>query len=1258
MKQIFTLLFSLIIGYIFFIPVTRAQIKKPASLPAMATNQPVSDNSLQFIQNKNQWPTSVRFAADLPDGRLFLQDAGFVYNFIDGHSVPNHHGDQPLPANATKVTSNVVKSHAYQVTFLNASKNLVQVSGKTERPGIRNYYRGKDPKKWATGVKSYAEVKYQNLYKGVNMRLYQKDAHVKYEFLLQPQTDPNQIRLQYDGTSALTLLPSGDLQIKTAVTTIVERKPIAYQTINGQQREVACWFKLENQVVSFEFPESYNPDIPLLIDPELVFSSYSGSTADNWGFTATYDNEGNIYSGGITNDIGFPATMGSYDSTWNGDLSNTNVNSDWDIAILKYNPAASGNASLIYATYLGGSSTDIPSSLVVNSKNELMILGTTSSADFPVTAGAADPVFKGGTVIHPLGDNGGITYSQGSDLIISRLSADGTALLASTFMGGSQNDGLLERDAALTRNYGDQFRSDIITDALDNVYVVSSTASADFPVKNAFQSAPGGGENDAVIFKLNANLSTIAWSSYLGGSGIDAGYSIQLDSANSNNIFICGGTNSSNLPGVSGAFGPTFHGGAADGFVARISNDGQQLQRLSYIGTNDFDQSYFVQLDGAGEVYLLGQTTGNYPVSRGVYSVRSGRQFIQKLNNSLTSTILSTVFGSSTVQSTPNISPTAFLVDDCSRIYVSGWGGGTNISYDNGTTEGLPVTANARQPTTDGKDFYLMLLSPDAATLEYATFMGGVQPDTLSGEHVDGGTSRFDKRGFVYQAVCGGCGGNSLFPTTPNAWSRANQSGNCNNVAFKFDINIINARAGTSESICANAAPVQLAGFSPAGGTWSGPGVTPRGIFTPGKNLIGVQTIKYTVVNGSCVSTDTKTITVIDVPEASFTGLPPKICLPNAAIPLVGSPAEGTFTGPGIVGNTFDPALAGLGTHTITYTLDTGTECPAIINQQVQVGQTPVVIAGPDERICSGSFPIQLTGFSPAGGIWSGTGVSATGLFTPNESIVGTHVLTYTVTSTNCTASASKTIIIDPTIKFTQGPDLLVCPDTTPFMITDVIPAGGTWSGKGVSPDGLFTPGPQVMGTNLLTYYVTIGACSGISTKTITVAPTPEINAGAELTECGTATAIQGYAPFTAKFTNTTAGATGYLWNFGDGTTSTEATPSHIYNNDGNYQVTLTVFFGNGCQITREVATVLTDKKQLIPNIFTPNGDGKNDTFVPRITCLPTDLKVFNRWGQVVYEQKNYQNTWNGNGLPEGIYFYHLTNARGSNWKGWVEIVR
>jgi gliding motility-associated-like protein len=153
-------------------------------------------------------------------------------------------------------------------------------------------------------------------------------------------------------------------------------------------------------------------------------------------------------------------------------------------------------------------------------------------------------------------------------------------------------------------------------------------------------------------------------------------------------------------------------------------------------------------------------------------------------------------------------------------------------------------------------------------------------------------------------------------------------------------------------------------------------------------------------------------------------------------------------------------------------------------------------------------------------------------------------------------------------------------------------------------------------------------------------------------------TSSRGFAPHKASFTNGTSGASGYLWEFGDGTTSTDPVPSHLYTREGEYEVFLTAFYGNNCRVRQRVTVVAVEKAQQLPNVFTPNGDGLNDTFSPRVSCLPVDLKVFNRWGKLVYEQANYQNTWAGDSQAEGVYYYLLTSPTGQTWKGWVEIIR
>lgn len=289
----------------------------------------------------------------------------------------------------------------------------------------------------------------------------------------------------------------------------------------------------------------------------------------------------------------------------------------------------------------------------------------------------------------------------------------------------------------------------------------------------------GGGE-DGVVVKFNPSLSSILWSTYLGGNNRDAAYSIKPGT--NGYVYISGGTMSSNFTTTGGAFHQNYIGGSVDGFIVALSINNGSLYKSSFIGTNNYDQAHFVELDDKNNVYLLGQTLGNYPVSSGCYSNPGSPQFIHKLNSNLSASLFSTVFGNGN-NNEVNISPSAFLVDKCDKIYVSGWGG--SICASGSTTFGLHTTGSAFQSSTDGSDFYFMVLDRNATSLLYGSFFGG----NGEIEHVDGGTSRFDKNGYIYQAVCAGCGGSNGFPTTPGVWSNTNNSFNCNlgAVKIKFD---------------------------------------------------------------------------------------------------------------------------------------------------------------------------------------------------------------------------------------------------------------------------------------------------------------------------------------------------------------------------------------------------------------------------------------------------------------------------------------
>jgi len=752
--------------------------------------------SVQFIENKGQWDKEILYKADIQNGYLFITETGLEYLFYDPESmIHTHHGAQSSEVsnarlnNPRSIDANIINMHSIALEFVNPSEKL-KIMGDKKLDVYYNFYIGNDTSRWAADVKAYEEINLNNVFPGIHMKIYSQSAYLKYDIIVERNAKPQDIQFSYIGTDNIRL-DHNSIYAETSLNTVIENSPYTYQISGKDTILVPTQFKLTGNTFGFEFPEDYDRSNTLIIDPLLVFSTYSGSSYDNWGNTATFDNKGNVYSGGTVRHAlgdGFPVTRGSYQTTFGG---------IWDIGILKFDSTGS---RLLYGTYLGGAGTETPFSIIVNNNNELIILGITGSDDFPTTDSAFSRNFQGGESVNNAlgtyndGGSGGVQYLNGSDLFIARLDENGRRLLASTYLGGTENDGINNAPGLpLSRNYGDEFRGEVNIDPYNNIYIATNTSSTDFPVVNGFQTSYGGGTHDGIVAKLTPDLSTIVWSSFIGGTMADAAYGIKIrvDSVS----YITGGTMSADFPVTAGAYDTDF-GGDVDGFLASISGNGSSLIAGTFLGTNEYDQSYFLDMDPDQNVYAFGQTNGVYPVSEDAYSNPFSGQFIHKLSSDLSTSLLSTVVGSSS--GIPDISPTAFLVNECGNIFLSGWGG-ENINarsekYNGGNTYNLPVTSDAFQRNTDGADFYLMVLDANAEKLLYSTYLGAFNAGpTAAGEHVDGGTSRFDKRGIVYHAICA-CRDGSQFPTTPGVWSNTNNSPQgCNNGVFKFDLSALRA---------------------------------------------------------------------------------------------------------------------------------------------------------------------------------------------------------------------------------------------------------------------------------------------------------------------------------------------------------------------------------------------------------------------------------------------------------------------------------
>ena len=241
-------------------------------------------------------------------------------------------------------------------------------------------------------------MNYNNIYPGVSVKVFSDMSNVRYDFTVDPHTSLSQIKLRYQGQNSLSL-ENGQLIIHTEIGDIAQAKPVAYQEINGIKVSVDCQFVLDNDVLGFKVKGDYDASLPLIIDPTLVFATYTGSTADNWGMSATYDPVGNGYTSGICFNIGYPITPGAFQMTFQG--GGTGGGNHWpgidstgfDIVVSKFNPTGS---NLLYSTYLGGNDNEEPQSIIVDNQDNLVVMGRSYSTNFPTTAGAYSRTNSGG----------------------------------------------------------------------------------------------------------------------------------------------------------------------------------------------------------------------------------------------------------------------------------------------------------------------------------------------------------------------------------------------------------------------------------------------------------------------------------------------------------------------------------------------------------------------------------------------------------------------------------------------------------------------------------------------------------------------------------------------------------------------------------------------------------------------------------------------------------------------------------------------
>lgn len=1121
-----------------------------------------------FIENGGQWNDNVLFKTHFNGGNLWIEQNRLLFHLQDFTQLEKAHL-QPGSVENTDYEQDLII-----LNFKN-SQETQTVEKKFESYENFNFFMGKDESKWASNVKGYQEFEQEGLYEGINLRFIENEKELKYEFHVQPNHNPNQILLEYVNQQKLKIDKDGNLVISTSLGKIIEQKPYAYQIKNGRIREVDCEFSLEKNNVSFELGE-YDKNIELIIDPVLVFATYCGSVTDNFGMTATYGYDGTAYSAGTVYGNAYPTPDGSaYDITSNFTVANIPSPVTTDVFISKY---SEDGTTMLWTTFLGGGDdnvgTETPHSLICDPQNNIYVYGVTSSIDFPIVNGFQS--LHGGGSPLTVQFNGSDFGTTGTDIYVAKVSANGQNLLGSTYIGGSENDGVNYKISSgtynnvaaydsLTTNYGDQFRGEIMLDSINNIIIASCSRSTDFPTLNPFQ-ATNAGKQDGVIFKLNNDFASLQWSSYYGGTENDACYSVKIDS--SANVVFAGGTCSNDLPNTVGGYQATYQGGKTDGFVGKLSSDGLSVTQATYVGMNLYDQVFFVEIDRLDNIFVVGQSVGgNFPVSPGAYSNPGSSQFLAKFTPDLTTVIESTVFGSGSANF--DISPSAFLVDICGNIYVSGWGANILQATPIGA---MAVSPNAFQATApNGFDFYLIVLERQMGSLLYGTYMGG----PAAQEHVDGGTSRFDKNGVVYQSVCGGCGGNSDFPTTAGAWSDQNLASNCNNLVFKFDFELIpNAEFTIDDNIGCADFEVEFTNFSTESDAfvWDfGNGNLDSTTFEPIVNYTtpGVYDVYLYVTDSVCLITDTA--------EIQITVTPP-LQLDNLANISLCDPANITLTA-----NSFGTAEEFIWSTNINFT-DT-------LNPTVQDSVADVFSTN------NQTYYIQLSN--------------------PGCTLIDSVEVNFT--------SAALTIF---------GQDSLCAGEVVVINSASQDP-GITFSNYVWAPDSILagSNGNSSISVNPFTsqwLYLTADASNGCvitDSMYLTVSsidPTSVIATASEY-EVPFGTSVTLFAEPTGPYS--------YLWspNFVDNPTSQNTTVNI------EETTTFTVYVSDGiCTRSSEVLIKMFEFKCeepfiYVPNAFTPNGDGDNDVLYVRSTIIKEmTFRVFNRWGEMIFESTDLHTGWDG----------------------------
>ena len=565
-----------------------------------------------------------------------------------------------------------------------------------------NYFVGADPRRWRTGIARFARVHVAGVWPGIDLVVREKGRQVEYDLVLAPGADPARIRFGVQGADAVAIGAQGELILHTAAGDLVQPVPAIYQGEGARRRPIeGRWTLLargagaapvagiaddaDTAELGFAIGP-YDRTRPLVIDPTLVYSTYLGGGVLESVAQVAVDGAGNAYVTGTTTSAAFPGTGGSLGGTQNA-------------FVMKIN--ATGTA-IVYSSYLGGDAASLGYAIAVDHAGSAYVTGITSAANFPGTAASA---------IQP-------ALAGGEDAFVTKLNAAGTAIVYSTYLGGS----------GLDQGWG------IAVDGAGNAYVAGLTESTDFRgVSAASLQGSLSSEESGFVTKLNAAGSAIVYSTYLGGNNLGIVTGIAVDGSGS--ATVVGHTAATTFPGVTpGSIQPAL-AGEFDAFVTKLDPAGTGIVYSTFLGGAGEDGAQSVALDGAGNAYVAGYSMSSTFSVAGLHSIQpqsadaASSGFVAKIDATGSTLVYLTFLGGSST--TGGDVARSVAVDLVGTAYITG----------TTTSTAFPgVGPSSLQPTLKGStNAFLTQIDPQGTAIVYSTYLGGSGADVADALAVDAG---------------------------------------------------------------------------------------------------------------------------------------------------------------------------------------------------------------------------------------------------------------------------------------------------------------------------------------------------------------------------------------------------------------------------------------------------------------------------------------------------------------------------------------